>query len=347
MHEPRNDRNRSNEPCETLHVPTAETLSELLLTLYDVARTPAVDAFQDKALAVIAAVVPFDASIWGIGTVIDGKTEIKGAHLWNFNEDAVNFLNRKDAHNIVGKALREQPGVAHIFSAQEAFRDPETEYIWSRLGGVKQVLCHGSIDWKAGLISFFAIARRADEEPFTETDGRWIEILAPHLEATLQICRVSELEQLKLKSIPSHTRRAVCDARGVLHVAEPGFAELLREEWPDWRGPHLPEELIEVASSPGTQDLAQENITISITGVAQQLIITASRRPPVDLLTSQERSVAQAFAEGLSYKQVAQLLERSPATVRHHLRSVYAKLGVRDKGALARIVFGSANEDRE
>ncbi|WP_158085618.1 helix-turn-helix transcriptional regulator [Henriciella aquimarina] len=333
---------RSNEPRAQLHVPTAQTLSGLLLALYDAARTPAVTAFQDEALTIISRIIPFDASIWGIGTVGGEKTDVQGAHLRNFGQDTVDFLNRKDAQNIVGQALREQPGVAHIFSARDVFHDPQTEYIWRHMGGVRQVLCHGSIDPKTGLMSFFAIARRDDDHPFTQTDRHWIEILAPHLEATLQICRVSELQQLISQSSPLHTRSAVSDARGVLHIAEPGFAELLREEWPQWRGPHLPEELTDLAAAPDREEMVRNNITISVTGVAHQRIITARRRPAVDRLTAQEKAVAQAFAQGASYKEVAQKLDRSPATVRHHLRSIYTKLGVRDKGALARIIFETA-----
>jgi DNA-binding CsgD family transcriptional regulator len=42
-----------------------------------------------------------------------------------------------------------------------------------------------------------------------------------------------------------------------------------------------------------------------------------------------------AFARGSSYKEVARDLGLAPATVRHHLRQVYAKLHIQDKGAIA------------
>lgn len=54
-----------------------------------------------------------------------------------------------------------------------------------------------------------------------------------------------------------------------------------------------------------------------------------------DLLTRRETSVALAFAEGRSYREVAALLDLAPATVRHHLRAAYLKLDVKDKAALA------------
>lgn len=152
---------------------------------------------------------------------------------------------------------------------------------------------------------------------------------------------MSGLQQLKLNSSPRHTRSAVSDACGVLHFAEPGFSELLREEWPDWRGPYLPGELLQSVSPAPTDDMALQRIVVSVSGVAQQLIITATRRPQAGRLSPQESAVAEAFAQGLSYKEVARQLGRSPATVRHHLRSAYVKLGVRDKGALAKVLFGA------
>ncbi len=51
-------------------------------------------------------------------------------------------------------------------------------------------------------------------------------------------------------------------------------------------------------------------------------------------LTSREQTVADCFAAGQTYKQVAEKLHLSPATVRNHLASIYRKLGVSNKAAL-------------
>ena len=55
-------------------------------------------------------------------------------------------------------------------------------------------------------------------------------------------------------------------------------------------------------------------------------------------LTVTERSVLDAVARGLTNKEIAKSLQRSPATVHAHLASVYLKLGVngrKDAAALA------------
>jgi DNA-binding NarL/FixJ family response regulator len=46
--------------------------------------------------------------------------------------------------------------------------------------------------------------------------------------------------------------------------------------------------------------------------------------------------VAEHYAQGLSHKEVAQLLRVAPNTVRTQLASVYRKLGIGDKATLAR-----------
>ncbi|MFS2055999.1 response regulator transcription factor, partial [Variovorax sp. CT11-76] len=60
------------------------------------------------------------------------------------------------------------------------------------------------------------------------------------------------------------------------------------------------------------------------------------------LLSRREAEVARLFAQGQSYKMVARTLGSSPATVRHHLRQVYAKLGVTSKVQMARLVGAQA-----
>ena len=54
-----------------------------------------------------------------------------------------------------------------------------------------------------------------------------------------------------------------------------------------------------------------------------------------ETLSKREAEVAAAYAEGASYKVIARELGISPTTVRSHLRTVYGKLNVTSKIALA------------
>ena len=57
-----------------------------------------------------------------------------------------------------------------------------------------------------------------------------------------------------------------------------------------------------------------------------------------EALSNREQEVADAYAGGQSYKEIARELGLSPTTVRSHLRTVYSKLGVTSKIELAQFL---------
>ncbi len=73
-----------------------------------------------------------------------------------------------------------------------------------------------------------------------------------------------------------------------------------------------------------------------------------ARRPTAGLeaLTAAERGVANLVAEGLSNGQIARKLGTSPTTVKAHLRSVFAKVGVENRTALAVAIHRAGEEGR-
>jgi DNA-binding NarL/FixJ family response regulator len=70
----------------------------------------------------------------------------------------------------------------------------------------------------------------------------------------------------------------------------------------------------------------------------------AERDPRVASLTEREAQIVELVAKGLSNKSIASRLDISDNTVRHHLTSIFAKLGVHDRLALA--VFAFRNKGR-
>ncbi|MFF9896229.1 LuxR C-terminal-related transcriptional regulator [Streptomyces longispororuber] len=63
-------------------------------------------------------------------------------------------------------------------------------------------------------------------------------------------------------------------------------------------------------------------------------------------LTAQQQRVAQRVAEGATNREVAEQLSVSPRTVDHHLRNVFAVLGIRSRVELARLVTRAGDTQR-
>jgi len=65
--------------------------------------------------------------------------------------------------------------------------------------------------------------------------------------------------------------------------------------------------------------------------VAKKLLVGDPSEPRRRALTERERQVVEQFARGLSYAQVAGVLDISSNTVRTYVRAVYDKLRVTSK----------------
>ncbi|RJT28305.1 adenylate cyclase [Mesorhizobium waimense] len=64
-------------------------------------------------------------------------------------------------------------------------------------------------------------------------------------------------------------------------------------------------------------------------------------------LSEREWVVAAKFAEGMSYREIGRTLFISPATVRTHLSTIYRKLGVSSKTALAALIADHRNKSEQ
>jgi DNA-binding NarL/FixJ family response regulator len=74
---------------------------------------------------------------------------------------------------------------------------------------------------------------------------------------------------------------------------------------------------------------------------AQQLITQDPQTESIGHLSRRERQVIQQIGQGLKNNQIAKQLSLSETTVRHHLTSIYGKLGVSDR--LELLVFAHRN----
>lgn len=84
--------------------------------------------------------------------------------------------------------------------------------------------------------------------------------------------------------------------------------------------------------------LLNDTHRVDISAIAGLFVIQLRARSLMERLGAPELETIQHFANGASYKEVARRMNISPATVRHHLRAAYKKLGVHDKAQISRLI---------
>ena len=128
---------------------------------------------------------------------------------------------------------------------------------------------------------------------------------------------------------------AVIDPLGQVHASDAAFGLRMRALFPDWIGPRLPDALRRGIDQTPSKIRARGQGFLLHQGQDRH-ILSLAVEVETPLLSSAERRVALLFATGLTSPEVAMDLGISRATVRNHLTSIYAKLGVHSKVELVR-----------
>lgn len=302
----------------------------LLLRLYRLAQELPIQHFQDAALVQIKQILPFDSSMWGTATTTPEGIEIHTVHLHEKSPEMVvayEDLKHQDraAASVFGKSR-----VTHTFNTDSFFAGAAN----SEFRGFLQRFGHENFFVSAegipsrNFMHWFSLYRADKHAHCTEDERLLLSQLAPHVMQALALNRVMHLDHLEAadRALSPHGS-AIADGRGVLYHADPQFNALAQAEWSDWCGPHLPAPLLAALA------LGQERFigrTIIVRPYLEQglLFLKARARCLADQLTAREWTIARAIAKGESHKEIAQTLNRAPATVRNQIQGIYEKLQV-------------------
>ena len=211
-----------------------------------------------------------------------------------------------------------------------------------RLYGRKHRVAHtlGTVQFEplTALYEFVTVRRTNAAKPFSERDRRFKELVMPRM------CEAARSNrQAFVKELSTNARSApwlLCDGNGVISDIHPAMVHRLRASFPDWVRAKLPEALEALLES-GEMVLA-DGLALQARRSGQQWTVSTLDGPQLAALTVRERSVAQAYAEGKTYLQIADEQGRAPGTIRNQLASVYRKLGITSKTELVRRL---ANQD--
>lgn len=328
-----------------LHDKRLNLANALILHWHAGAPSIGFEAFQSWVLTTLKAHVRFDGALW---CAIDAQEHatprrIGAAHLHRIAAEALEHFEQ-----VRGELFAEGPDLGRLHNVCiEDARWDAPEHSAMRLHGRR----HGLANTLAMLIGdaspstrqLVVLSRKAASNRFSADEARAFELLAPHMVLAHATCRT-----LFVHAAATGDRRsadsevAVIDRFGVVHDQSPRFVSMLRREWSDWPGKRLPEpvlELVERRAATRWQFLGSQ-VAADFVPVDDLCLVTARPRQVTDALTSRETAVARRYAAGGSFREIAESLKLAPATVRSHLRNVYAKLQVRNKTQLATALRG-------
>lgn len=309
--------------------------SDLLLRLYRQSHELPIAQFQDEALNLLRPVLPFDSAMWGAATLTPGGIDIHTIHLHRQPVEMLQSYEDVKHLDTAAQAVGLHPSETLAFDAEVWFRGRHQGAL--REHGRRFEQSHFFI---AGLVNpdtrftrWLTLFRARTDAHCTESERLRLAGLLPHLQQALELNRLTHLKDVVQAKGGEGMGSALADSRGMIHHMDAIFEHALRNEWEGWQGPRLPAAVV-VAAQRGEQRVVGR--TLAITQFSQHGLLWLRVRPlcAADALTPREAIVARLTAMGLTHKQIAARLQRSPATVRNQIRSIYDKLGVANVAAL-------------
>jgi len=311
--------------------------SRVVLGLYRACREQPVAAFQNAAFELVKSEVPFDTGLWLTGTLNPASSEgnFHTYHLYKLSPEVLADWARTKDRAVFSHKVFNAPGVTHNCVTSREFGPELAEH--SRRYGIEHILATASIAPNAALHELISVYRAGVAQPFSEDERRFMQGIVPHLAETWRVNRMLHLTSACQAARAHLWHSAAADAQGVVHLIEPEFASLLQQEWPEWRGPQLPCELLAPIAA-GNGQFIGRTMVVRITGLHNQLLLRGREKSVIDTLSQRKLEVAKYFSSGCTHKEIAASLSLAPATVRNYLNSIYLTLGIGSKAELANIL---------
>jgi DNA-binding CsgD family transcriptional regulator len=302
--------------------------SDLLLTVYRLAQEMPVAKFQDALLNALKSCIPFDSSMWGTATMTDGGLDIHSTHLHQSSEAMLVAYDAVKHQDSPAQCLAQQETGTMGFQHDVVFLAPEKQEIrqFCEDFGHRNFLVTSNINPHTKFAQWVSLYRKDAKQICTDEEIQMLASLAPHLMQALAINRVIHLDKLVGDTARERWSVAIADARGVPYHADKDFWKLILLEWDSLDHERLPQTLMDRLRLNdcyiGSHVVVQRSLEHGL------LYLKVRRREKVDDLSAREYLVAQLLATGLTQKEVAVKLERTPHTVSSHVRSAFKKLEI-------------------
>lgn len=314
-------------------------LSEILIALHHGANAVSPDKFRKYALDLVQTLIPFDSAVWGKHICNGSDLAASEIYLYGLQAEGLESVRQLDTWLTAEQIV--QPWITVNFNNSHPPREL-TKELRQRFdtGGLMHCLCTTGYDPFLQSPHHVILGRSDLDRPFTEEERQLKQYLMPHLETACdknyrllpQTSNNNPLEKERRQS------NALTNAHGVLFAAEPRFMKLLNSEFPDWNSPLLPEPLLKSFIEQNDDRYVGNNITLTANRRSSMWLVWARPRLPIDDFSARTMKLAAYFAAGHNHKEIGQMMDISPATVRNHISIIYRKLQVSNKSQLAQLL---------
>lgn len=185
----------------------------------------------------------------------------------------------------------------------------------------------------SSLLSVLLLGRGAANRRFSDDELSLLEVVAPHVVEADSLNRALSLQRAYGRAEDAPPVALIASDGRFLHTT-PAFARLF---WPDAPPDttYLPADVLRAIGQGRAVRLAgSAHSLVSQRDGTGGWLLRLRPSGPVDALSARELQVGRLFAQGRTYKAIAEKLGLAPATVRNHLQHVYSKLGVTSRDAL-------------
>jgi DNA-binding CsgD family transcriptional regulator len=312
-----------------------EAFSRSLDTLYRLSEQVPPNLFRLEALRLLRTLISFDGAILKVGTIVV-----------SFKRDALVELEHAEKSHacVFEKCVLDRTGPAIGFANGDA-----VPLICNRNGmggelrhsdrckfaheyGAKSVLLFGK-SAEVGLGQSWIVLFRENEHEFNENEASMLQHYWRHI---LQATAFNLDRTLNQRDASRNLRTmGLLNSKGILEIADAELVTLIKQEWPNVNGDHIPIEAVD--------ELFANNVYqgkhIEIVAFTKFGYLVCEARPisVFHLLAPTEKKVASLFASGITHSQIAQQLGVSRYTVRNQLTQIYQKLEIHSKAELTKI----------
>lgn len=315
--------------------------SSLLLALYRLAQECPVQQFQDAALTLLKATLAFDSSMWGTATMNADGIDIHSIHLHNSSPAMLAAYEKVKHRDTAAVQVTAQPALTIGFCVDD-FPGDDNAGLRQFLNdfGHRNFLITSSIHPATRFVQWVSLYRARLEARCQPAEVDLLACLAPHLMQALAINRLVHLDRLSHDVVRAKWSVAIADQRGVLYHADERFKSLVASAWGRDDPGRLPPALLArlVGDGKGPRTLMHEGVILYCSREQDVLFLKARAAEAVDTLSEREFLVARLLAGGLTHKEVATQLHRSPETIRTQIKAIFNKLDINNVALLGTLL---------